>query len=599
MSAPDAKKRLAELQKSSPFAAQCLFVAASLPEATIPLQFIRLGAPALGPAVSEAFAGAPADEQLEEALRPLEDLSLWGRRVEQGQFRGWRVERAGREAVKSALDRAARRQWAERVVRAADLYFRETKFGWADRPDIALGCAELIDRWDIDSVEAGWPLLCAASALDFKGPKGVDAEPAAGAYLRQVLQIFEEHLGADHLDTAAARYQLGRHLRKVHKRPDRELSEAAVHILSALQVRLKALPVADPLLLDNLSTIAEIYLERGSVDDAQRMLMPVMSAVMRTREAGPRLKVRANHNMARLLHLKGEHREAADVAEYALKLSSRLKTEAGATPTEDDILNHGAAPDTHGLLYEINLALGLQDEAGRHLARSLARRLDEGLEPTAWAEWIASDPGREDGRQPPVGVRPGMYEEAIAILGEKFGGNNPAALPVCLKLAAFETARDGYQSAEPYFRRALRIAEQAEPRDGVRLAECLYLWGKCLCLDSRYVDAEVQLGEAVALLDAQAAAPESLLLRSLDVYAVALKKQGRADEADEAQARADTLAARNEGVERFKAGDVRRFQMEAAATEAVDTAATAGSVVVKVLRVAFGAVCLFILLRQC
>jgi tetratricopeptide (TPR) repeat protein len=597
VSANDAKKRLADVEQSSPVAAQCLRVAASLTEAIIPPQFFRLGAPALGPSISQAFADAPDDVQIEDVLRPLEEASLWGRAVEQGQFRGWRIERAGREAVKASFDTAAQRLWAERVVGAANLYFRGEKYGWIDRPDIALGCAALIERWDIDSVESGWSLLCAASALDFEGLKGSGVGGEAEDYLRRALQIFEDNLEPDHPDVAAAHYQLGQHLRKVEKQPGEKSSEAVERVRRALVMR-KELPATNPVFLDNVSTLAEMHLERGNPVAAEKLAGLVASVVGQTPEVGTRLKVRGFHNLAWVLHLKGQQQQALETAARALTLQSRVKGEANKTPTKDDILNGGVSPDTHGLLSKIYLALESREEAGRHLARSLARRLDDGWEPAKWASWVSDYERYDDGLQLPVDARIYMYEGAIDILGERLGHAHPSAVQLYMQLATLLTVRDGYRKAEPYFRRMVQIAEKARPEDA-DLAWCLYLWGKALYLDSRYVEAEVQLEQAVALLDEGVTPSGSQLLQALDVYALALKEQGQTEKAEAAKARADALAESNKHVERFTSGIARRYQLESAAMSAVGGAFKVMDVVANVIKVAFALACLFFALRQC
>jgi len=114
------------------------------------------------------------------------------------------MEASASDTIKSSFETTERRRWAERVVKAADRYFREKEHGWLGYKELTFGCAELIKRWELDFVEAGYPLIATAAAL-----AGDDDKKKAEDYLRRAVLILEKHLGANHLDVAMALYELG------------------------------------------------------------------------------------------------------------------------------------------------------------------------------------------------------------------------------------------------------------------------------------------------------------------------------------------------------------------------------------------------------
>jgi tetratricopeptide (TPR) repeat protein len=448
MTSDNAKECFTRLQQAFPIAAECLSVAACLPVAIIPPEFFRLGAPALGPVLSKAFTDKPDDTAIENILRPLDDCSLWRRVTKCERFQGWKIEPAGEEAVKSSLDAAVQRLWSERVVKAADCYLRADKNGRIVYKEIALACAEAIKRWDLDFVEAGWPLLTAAYALG----KG-DNEKEVGIFLQRALRIFEKHLGPDHPEVAAALYELGKRQAKSLDKSDGTTAEAASHLARALQIRSKVLPVTSPVVLDNANTLAEVYLKRKELAAADKLVGMIMSTVLQRPKMSSAITARALHNRAWLLHLQGNHHEAIDAASQALRLRQMLDDEVSEHPTEEGTLEWGTKGDSYGLLSNICLALERFEESGRYRARQLAGTLKGlGFQPDEITGALVEVSEQRDTEQLPFRARLAMQEEAVDIVAEELGPHHPAAVPALERLAPVLFVRDGYNKAEPLFR---------------------------------------------------------------------------------------------------------------------------------------------------
>jgi tetratricopeptide (TPR) repeat protein len=551
MTADEARSAISSLDEGSA-ARECLLLFATIPHAIIAPSFPRIAAHAFGPAVARTLGSDATDEDAERMLDPLLTRGLL---TSAGfSYAAWRIEPQAAAVVTAALTPDAQRQWAERAVRAADRYGRSEESG---NDELALDCAELIKQWELDGLEAGMPLLRAGAALRRRRS---DAKEAS-IYVRRALEIFERHLGANHLDVAEACYRLAE-----LTKPDSDESPSTVDLFSrALRIRLAALPPRDPLVLDTVFELAEAHLERGELSAAARALQPVETAVpdmltidLATHRAkvdastfDAALRARYLHNRAGLAHRAGDHELALSMADVALHLRLGLEKRDQA-----DSLLAGTLGSSYELMSDILFALERFADGGRYTALRLASSFEAiGVEPGERLKWIAAYPSTDgvEARMHAEGLL-AFYQEALVIGEALVGSNDPALLPVLQKLAPLLTVMNGYRSAEPTYKQMLALAEHRTPHD---LAMALLLSAKALAHERRFEDAEPQLVRARAVIEASPGSNGASTMEILDTSVRVLERLGRHSEAAPIDARASALAVGNPNIERVAARERR------------------------------------------
>jgi len=188
----------AQVEKRSPPAADLLRFCAFLAPAAIPEQLIRDGASELSASLQAIAAHASL---FDEAIGTLLRFSFVKRNRDEHTLS---VHRLVQTIMRSSLESASQRTWAERTVRAIHQAFPDVSDyrNWSRCQHYlphAQECARLIDHWALALPEAGSLLNQIAYYLEDRA----QYEQAEPLYQR-ALAIREQMLGPEHPDTATS-----------------------------------------------------------------------------------------------------------------------------------------------------------------------------------------------------------------------------------------------------------------------------------------------------------------------------------------------------------------------------------------------------------
>ncbi len=118
------------VQEEAPAAADVLWLSAFLAPDAIPFELLTRGASELGTSVRDALSKAGADALLVNDL--LSSLSRFSLIRIDGNAETYSIHRMVQEVLKTVMDEIARRNWAERAVRAVDQAFPAPEYhNWA------------------------------------------------------------------------------------------------------------------------------------------------------------------------------------------------------------------------------------------------------------------------------------------------------------------------------------------------------------------------------------------------------------------------------------------------------------------------------------
>lgn len=217
----------AQVEQRSPAAAELLRLCAFLHPDTIQEEMISEGASLLGPVLAPV-AAAPIE--LNEAINELRRFSLVRRNPDTHTLN---VHRLVQVVLKDIMDEATQRQWAERAINIVNHVFPAvvTKSSVADWPQYQRYlphveiCAELANRWHIESAEA-------AHLFDQTGVylQECGEYQEAESFLQHALAIRQHTLSSSHSDVTRSLYHLANLSLKQGKFVEAErLNQQALH----------------------------------------------------------------------------------------------------------------------------------------------------------------------------------------------------------------------------------------------------------------------------------------------------------------------------------------------------------------------------------
>jgi tetratricopeptide (TPR) repeat protein len=254
-----------QVEQASPAAADILRLSAFLHPDAIPLEILTKGATALGDTLSAALAAATDDSlELAELLAPLTQFSLIRRDPE---AKTYTIHRLIQLALQATLDESARRQWAERAVRAVNQAFPGGNIEFSEWPHCerllpqAQTCAELIGQDAFVFPEAARLLNQAGLYLHYRAHYA-EAEPL---YLR-ALTIREQALGLSHPEVSTCLNNLA----ALYHDQDNWI-ETELLYLRALTIREEALGPNHPAVADILNNMANLYCDQSNLTAAERL----------------------------------------------------------------------------------------------------------------------------------------------------------------------------------------------------------------------------------------------------------------------------------------------------------------------------------------
>jgi tetratricopeptide (TPR) repeat protein len=556
-----------ELEKESGAAADLLRLCAFLSPDSIPIEFLTMGAPALGNLISAALANVQEDPVvLDETLAPLTYFSLIRRQID---TRSYSLHRLVQEVVSAELNPKRRRLWAERAVRALELAFPDTHFStWSvcERflPQVH-ACANLIDQWAFGFLEAGQLLQRAGVYLSERG-RYVDAEPL----FERARTIREKALGPDDPDVAWSLYNLGvvyhaqgryanaeplferaratweKALGSEH--PDVAFSLHALALLydtqgqyakaeplykRALAIREKGLGPEHPNVAWSLQGLAGLYHSQGQYGKAEPLYQRALAIRQRKLQCDHPNIASSLHNLAELYYKQGRYEKAALFYEWALEI-----WEKALGPEHPDV-----ALNLH------NLARLYDTQAQYAKAEPLYVRALEIREKALGADHpdVASSlqglaglyhsQGQYEKAEP-------LYERALTIRQTKLQSAHPDMAWSLQGLAGLYHSQGQYGKAEPLYERAAAMWTKALGPEHPNVALSLHNLARLYDTQAQYTKAE-PLYKRACLIWEKALGPENQYLKaSLEDYALLLRAIGRPAEAEPLEARAMIIPAK-------------------------------------------------------
>lgn len=296
------------VEQTNPAAAELLRLCAFLDPDIIPEAFLTEGAPELG-SVLEPVAEDPW--LLNEAIQVLRRYSLIKRDAE-AKFLV--LHRLVQVVLKSSLDEAAQRLWAERTVRIVNRAFPEvTLDSWKQCETClphALVCADLIASHHFIFPEAGRLLHYAGWYLRERG-RYEQAEPL----LRQALSVREQALGTEHPDTATTLNTLAWLYQNQGK------YEQALPLLQhALVIREKTLEPGHPDILNTLNDLGALHYLLSQYEQAETILQRALSNFQEPAETASTGFADTLNNLAMLYQHQGKYQQAEPLNERAFAI---------------------------------------------------------------------------------------------------------------------------------------------------------------------------------------------------------------------------------------------------------------------------------------
>jgi tetratricopeptide (TPR) repeat protein len=400
-----------KVEKHNPAAAELLRFCAFLNPDAIPEELLTQGAAKHGP-VLKHVASDPFE--LNNAIADLLKYSLLRRDPDAKLLD---IHRLVQATLKDGMNEAAQRRWAKRAVRVVNRVFPDGKISNWPRCERVLPhaqvCAELIERWDLDFLEAALLLKQAGSYLHDRGRYG-EAEPL----YRRSLAISEKVLGSEHPDVAGTLNLLA----VLYRSQGRYVEAEPLH-QRALAIREKALGPEHPDVADSLNNLGGVYYSQDRYVEAEPLYQRALA--IREKALGPEHPHVAGtlNNLGGIYNSQDRHAEAEPLFQRALAIQQK--------------------------------ALGPEHPDMASSLRNLAA--------------LYHIQGRYGEAEP-------LYRRALAIREKVLGPDHPDVAGIINILALFYLAQDRYDEAEPLCRRALGIPEEAlgpEHRDMASILEKL------------------------------------------------------------------------------------------------------------------------------
>jgi tetratricopeptide (TPR) repeat protein/transcriptional regulator with XRE-family HTH domain len=443
-------------------AAELLRLCAFLHPDAIPEAMITGGASELDP-VLQSVAADP--HELNRAIRELLKYSLMRRNP---NAKTLSVHRLVQEVLKSEMDEAMQRRWAERVVRVVKQVFPEVTFAtWSLCQQYlphARICATLVEQWNMIFDEAA-QLLNRAGIYLHTRVQYAEAEPL----LKQALTIYEQTLGPEHphvalsLSCLAALYQ-----------DQGEHRQAEPLYQRALSICEQALGPEHPDVAVNLNALALLYRQQGKYVQGESLARRALT--IREQALGPEhpdVAVTLNV-LALLCEHQGKYTEAELLYERALAIR-----EQALEPEHPDV---GVSLGNLALLHYF-LGKYAQGEP-------LARR-------------------------------------SLIISQRALGPKHPSVSADLNALAKLYRGQGKYDQAEPLYQQALAIREETLGLEHFRLAIILNNLAELSCDQGKYYEAEQFCQRALAICAKTLESEHPLVMMLLNTLAEIYRDQGK------------------------------------------------------------------------
>jgi tetratricopeptide (TPR) repeat protein len=545
-----------EVEKTSEAAADVLRFSAFLSPDNIPCELLAEGAPQLGPALSAALANANEDPLIiSETLEPLTRYSLISRDIYSNIYT---IHRLVQEVLKSTMDEATCRLWAERTIRALNQALPDPEFtNWplCDRLlSHAQVAARIVEELRFEFQEAASLLNKTGYYLYERGAQYAEAEPL----YKQSLDIWEKSLGRDHPNVATCLnnlaenyYALGQYnkaeplfkrsldilekaLGKDH--PDvatslndlaeichaqDQYAEAEPLFKRALGISEKALGKDHPNVATCLNNLARLYDDQGQYDKAEPLYKRALDIWEKALGKDHPNVATCLSNLAELYHAQGQYAEAEPLFKRSL-----------------DILEKALGKDHPNVATCLSSLARLYDAQGQYAEAEPLFKRALGISEKALGKdhpnvatclnnlaRLYDDQGQYDNAEP-------LFKRSLDIWKKALGQNHPHVATTLSGLATLYSDQGQYDNAEPLFKRSLDILEKALGKDHPDVANSLNNLALLYYAQGQYAKAEPLYKRSLDIREKALGKDHPDVANSLNNLAMLYHAQGQYDKAE-------------------------------------------------------------------
>jgi tetratricopeptide (TPR) repeat protein len=388
-----------KVEQNNPLASSLLRYCAFLAPDDVPEDMILEGAIKLGPAL-QPLASDPT--LLREAIGDLNRFSLIRRNPDHHALS---MHRLVQVVLKNTMSQDEQRQWVERAIQTVSYVFpvvEPTTWPQCQRylPH-ALVCAELIQQWQIESIDAAWLLHATGRYLNDRA-QYTEAE----SLLQRAVHAYEHMLLPGYLDTttsvknlAGPYYARGRY------------EQADLLYQRAIPIKEHALNPNHPNTASGLNNLALLYQDQGKDEQAEPLFQRALLIYEHVFGLDHLDTATILNNLALLYQDQGKYEQARLLLQRAL-----------------NIYEQALGPD------HPNTAMGLNNLA-----------------------LLYQDQGKYEQAEP-------LFQRALLIYEHALGPDHLNTAMSLNNLARLYQDQGKYEQAELLFQRALLIYAQAETR---------------------------------------------------------------------------------------------------------------------------------------
>lgn len=496
-----------KVKRTYPDALKLLQLFAFLYPDTISAEMIEQGAHALGGSLHKLGSSSLA---LDKAVALLLKFSLLQRRAEAKTLSIHRVVQA---ILKEKLTMKQRRQWVLQAVRLVSSVFPEAEFSnWPTCEKYfsqARHCAELIREFGLLQKEA-IHLLLHLGQYCYQRAYYQDAE----TYLTDTLELCEQTMGLEHLDTAHTLNSLASVYHKQGK-----FQEAEDLYQRAWMIREQIWGSEHAEVAQVLNNLALMYKDWGRYQQAETLYQNVIIMYERTMGPDHPDTATALNNLALVYNQLGKYAQATSLYQRAFSIEERTL----GTKHPDVALS-------------MNILAGRYEDQGDYQqAETLYLRtvaLQEqifGPEHPDIAQSLNNLAGLYEvlGRYQDAEK---LYERALHIYEKVSGSEHPETALVLNNLAYLLSQQGQYQDAEQLYKRALHIYEKVPGSEHPDTASILNNLGTLYLLMGKDKLAEPLLRRGLAICERMFGEEHIDTARSLKALIDLLMKQRRYQE---------------------------------------------------------------------
>ena len=431
------------------------------------------------------------------------------------------IHRLVQAVLKDSMDKETQGMWAERVIRAVDKAFPESKEhkNWEKcqryLPHIYV-CAQHIDDYALALPEAARLLNDAAEYLVIHAQY-----QQAETLLEKALVLRRQILDTDHPDLIRTINNLGLLCRSTGK-----FSRGEQFLLEALGKQEQALGQHHIDVAQTHYNLGRLYRAQGAYVQAE----PFYQQALRTREsllgpADPRV-AQSYYGLAKLYYSLEQFQQAEELCAKALQIQEQL--------AEKNELMIASILDILAKIY------------------TRQRNLEQAMKVNARALHIREAILGEEHPQVAILLNnlveiyhaQGKYEEARLLIDktlhiheQAFGSEHPNTAYSFYNLAENLSLRKHHEKAEIYYKKALAIREKALGTDHPRTAVIYFQLAKYYTNAGSHREAESLFLKALSIRERAFGLEHSIIVSTLEQYVILLRKLKRVTEACEIEAR--------------------------------------------------------------